>query len=126
MILLDTHVALWMLGAPSRLGPQARALLEGADDVRLSAASVWEIEIAVSTGKLEVPHDLVAQARRAGLQDLPVTLAHAEATRSVVTPHRDPFDRMLLAQARHEDATFVTADSAILRLDDQRCVDART
>lgn len=116
MILVDSHVVLWLLAEPERIGPASLALLQGADEVGLSAASIWELGIKESLGKLRLPEDFVEQALQAGLRELPVTARHARLAAQVRTPHRDPFDRMLLAQADVERALLLTADRALLEL----------
>ena len=101
-MLLDTHALLWALESPQRLPAGIRAAIEDTEnDVFASAASAWEIAIKQSLGKLPVPRaDLLGTLRRANLTELPVTLRHAQATRSLPLIHRDPFDRMLVAQAQ--------------------------
>lgn len=117
-MLLDTHVVLWLLSDDASFGAQARAAVAAATAVHVSAASVWEIAIKTELGKLEVPDDLLERIEQAGLVQLPVTGEHSWATRTVTgLPHRDPFDRLLLAQARLERLTLVTADRALLAAD---------
>lgn len=109
--LLDTHVLLWLLDGSSRLGPGTRAWLERQPRVHVSAASLWEIAIKEELGKLAVPGNLTDLISASGTTWLPVSPSHSWATRSVTgLPHRDPFDRLLLAQAAEEDLTLVTAD----------------
>lgn len=113
-MLLDTHVALWLLADDPSLGPRARGLVRGAPSVHVSAASVWEIEIKRELGKLDAPDDLVDVLARSGVAALPITWAHARATPRTGLGHRDPFDRMLVAQARAERLVLLTADRRIL------------
>jgi PIN domain nuclease of toxin-antitoxin system len=120
--LLDTHVWLWAVSAPERLGDQAREVLTAADnELLLSAASVWEISIKVGLGKLTLPEppDLFVPGRMARdrITALPVTVTHALAVANLPFVHRDPFDRMLVAQAKTEDLPFLTADPVFLRYD---------
>lgn len=123
-MLLDTHVVLWLLADDARLGPHARARLAWATDRLVSAASLWEIAIKADLGKLTVPEDLPARVAAAGLAMLDVRAGHAWAVRSLSgLEHRDPFDRMLLAQARDEGVPLLTADAAILGADLQPAVD---
>jgi PIN domain nuclease of toxin-antitoxin system len=97
-----------------RLGAVERhAIRDGANDVYLSAASVWEIAIKQALGRLRLPEPASAAAIRLGFQPLPIALEHAEATASLPPLHRDPFDRMLVAQARTEGLTLVTRDPLI-------------
>ncbi len=115
--LLDTHVWLWLLESPERLAPAVRTSLEGAEDLALSAASVWEAAIKVQLGKLRIPGG-VARARdeilqQAGARELPIQSAHALAAAALPSHHRDPFDRLLVAQAQMEQLVLVTSDHAI-------------
>jgi PIN domain nuclease of toxin-antitoxin system len=113
---LDTHVVLWSLSSPQRLSKVARDAIEDPGNiVFVSAAVAWEIEIKSAIGKLRAPSDLATQASAANFQELPITIAHALALRQLPNLHRDPFDRIMLAQARAAGLTFVTADPAILQ-----------
>ena len=114
-MLLDTHVLLWLLTDDPRLGALTRRILATAAQVRASTASLWEIAIKVDTGKLTVPNDLPERVTSSGLAWLPVSPEHAWEVRRVTgLPHRDPFDRMLIAQARCASLTVVTADRVLL------------
>lgn len=128
-VLLDTHVLLWLLADDPRLGPAARDRLTAANDRLVSSTSLWEIAIKAELSKLRIPDDLRARIAAAGLMWLDVSAEHAWGVRAMVgLPHRDPFDRMLLAQAHLAGATLVTADATILtaRLDpDVERIDAR-
>ena len=116
-LLLDTHTLLWAVHAPERLPPKVLDAFDRAEvTVAVSAASTWEIAIKVALGRLrfpiaELPHALAAAA----FEELPVRIAHGMAMAALPLIHRDPFDRLLIAQARHERMTLVTCDSAILR-----------
>jgi PIN domain nuclease of toxin-antitoxin system len=114
-LLLDTHVWLWWQAGDARLGAHARQLLQRASEVRFSAASVWEIAIKVATGKLMLPGDadIGAELSYSGFLPLPVEIAHADDVRRLPLLHRDPFDRLLVAQARLEGLTLVTADKQL-------------
>ena len=113
-LLVDTHVFLWWRGDDPRLGDVERqAIRDGHNDVWLSAASIWEIAIKHSLGRLEIPEPASAAAVRLGFEPLPISFAHAEATTLLPPLHRDPFDRMLVAQARTEGLTLVTHDPVI-------------
>jgi PIN domain nuclease of toxin-antitoxin system len=97
-----------------RLGPAAdEYLTDGANEVLLSAAVVWEVAIKRALGKLEVPDDFAGTLLGAGAVGLPVTLQHASAMADLPSHHRDPFDRMLIAQARLENAVLVTHDEGL-------------
>lgn len=125
-MLLDTQVVLWLLLDDDQMGEQARRRVTAAPAVHVSAASLWEISIKRGLGKLAVPDDLLDLIGAAGLQWLDVTAAHAWATQHVELPHRDPFDRLLLAQAAEEGMALVTADRVLLSTTTGvRLVDAR-
>lgn len=114
-MLLDTHVVLWLLDNAPRLGAETRAAILTAAAVHVSAASIWEIAIKVSGGRLDVSQDLLQHIADAALTVLPVTETHAWGVRdNFGMTHGDPFDRLLVAQAAAERLTFVTADRAIL------------
>jgi PIN domain nuclease of toxin-antitoxin system len=113
-LLLDTHAALWWLADDHRVGTVAAALLaDPASTVLLSAAVVWEVAIKRSLGKLDAPDDFAVTLIRAGSHPLPITVAHAEAVAGLEPHHRDPFDRMLVAQAAVEQAALVSSDPAL-------------
>lgn len=113
---LDTHVLLWTLSAPERLSEVARNAIEDpANIVFVSAAVAWEIEIKAALGKLRAPSDLLNQLGAANFQELPITIAHALAIKQLPNLHRDPFDRIMLAQAKAAGLTFVTADPEVLQ-----------
>ncbi len=113
-LLLDTQVYLWCHGAPRRLGKAARAAIEHADnEVWVSIASLWEISIKQTLGKLEWNDNhqpLETSIEAAGFRPLHISAAHVASVRALPPLHRDPFDRLLLAQTRLEHATLVTAD----------------
>jgi len=116
-LLLDTHLLLWAAGQPRRLSPEARALLNDPENRLLfSAASLWEI--AIKSGLRRADFRVDARLVRRGLLDngweeLPVTSAHAVAVAQLPPLHRDPFDRMLLAQAETEGVMLLTADATV-------------
>lgn len=116
-LLLDTHPFVWSLLEPDRLPARLRAtLIDPAHIVHVSAVSVWEVAIKSGLGKLSFPLDrLAAIIDDAGFSELPVIFAHALEVRHLPLLHRDPFDRLLIAQARHERLTLVTRDPAIRR-----------
>jgi PIN domain nuclease of toxin-antitoxin system len=113
-MLLDTQVVLWLLQDSDRLGSEARSALVADPDPVVSTASLWEVAIKRRTGKVEVPDDLPDRIARAGIGWLPVTSEHAWATQGVALPHRDPFDRLLVAQAVVEGVSLLTADRILL------------
>ena len=117
--LLDTHVLLWAAGAPDRLPYETRSLIEDpAVEVIFSAASLWEI--AIKSGLRRHDFNLDPRVLRRGLlengyTELPVTGAHAVAVDLLPPIHKDPFDRMLIAQAQLEGVTLLTADRTVGR-----------
>lgn len=113
-LLLDTHVVLWSLGDPAQLAPDVRArVVDPANIVAVSAASAWEIAIKVAAGKLEFEGDLAAAVVAANFLPLPITIDHALAAGALPPHHRDPFDRMLVAQAIADGWTLVTRDNRL-------------
>ena len=111
-LLLDTHVLLWWLADDPRLGADARALIaEPSHAVLVSAASVWEIAIKRTLGKLAFDADLVAVMVENRVVSLPITVEHALHAGALSRHHDDPFDRMLIAQAQLEQASLVTHDA---------------
>lgn len=112
-LLIDSHVLLWHVLDDARLGPVPTAAIEaGAAEVFVSTASLWEIAIKTSIGKLEAPDDLPERVAEMGFVLLPVTSDHAWHVRSLPHHHGDPFDRLLIAQAQLERLPIVTADPA--------------
>jgi PIN domain nuclease of toxin-antitoxin system len=113
-LILDTHAALWWLSGDERFGSAAEEqMTDATNQVLLSAAVVWEVAIKRSLGKLEAPDDLAATFTAAGAQPLPIGLEHAALVERLPWHHRDPFDRLLIAQAIAERATLVSADAAL-------------
>lgn len=111
-LLLDTCAFLWWL-ADEPLGPTARDRIADPDQlVRVSAVSLWEIAIKRALGKLDLDGSLVLHVKAAGFEPLPITGDHAERAGALPLHHRDPFDRMLVAQAQAESLTLVTRDRA--------------
>ena len=109
-LLLDTHVVLWQLSGERELSQSAVAAIAAADDLLFSVVSFAEIGIKAAVGKLVVPPDLQAKIRDAGVRSLALSAAHGLAVAQLPTHHRDPFDRLLIAQAMTEGLTLVTAD----------------
>src|SRR5665213_438047 len=114
-LLLDTHALLWWEADSERLGPVARAAIGASDLIYVSAASAWEAEIKQALGKLVFADDVEEMIDANGFVELPVSVRHAAALRSLELYHRDPFDRMLVAQALVEACTLVTADKNLVR-----------
>jgi PIN domain nuclease of toxin-antitoxin system len=114
-LLLDTHVALWGITADPTLGDELLDRLRHDPDIFLSPVTLWEITIKQAAGKLAGPPDLAERVRDMGFRELPVAYAHAIAAGRLPVLHRDPFDRMLIAQAMVEGITLVTRDADIQR-----------
>jgi len=113
-LLLDTRVFLWFLADSPKLTKKARARIGRAADVFVSAASIWEATIKAGLGKLDAdPAELVAGIEASGFTELPVAARHAARVADVARAHRDPFDRLLLAQAVEEPLRLLTADGAL-------------
>jgi PIN domain nuclease of toxin-antitoxin system len=116
-LLLDTHAFIWWDSDPSRLSPAAHAALhDPANEVWLSVASVWEMVIKAQLGKLNLRlslAEILTQQQANGLQVVPMTLAHVLAVATLPPIHRDPFDRVLIAQAYVEGAAIISADAAL-------------
>jgi PIN domain nuclease of toxin-antitoxin system len=114
--LLDSHVLLWfVLGNRTRISAAMRARIE--EGALVSVASLWEIAIKASLGKLKTPEDLPARIAQLGFELLPITTEHAWRVRQLPHHHRDPFDRLLIAQAQIEGLPIVTADPAFTPYD---------
>ena len=114
-LLLDTHTLLWWLFGDPKLSSKARAAIEKSDQrVWVSSASAWEIATKVRIGKLpeigDVAVKLPAYLRRERFEVLPISLDHALAAGTLPGPHKDPFDRMLIAQARIEKLRVISID----------------
>lgn len=118
-LLLDTHVLLWAAGKDDRLSPAARRLLERpGNELVFSAASLWEVALKRQGGKRDFgaePAVLRRTLLESGYIELPITGIHAAATSALPPLHKDPFDRLLLAQAMTEGMTLVTADKVLSR-----------
>lgn len=129
-LLLDTQALLWWREGSRKLGSRARAAIETeATTVRVSAATGWELAIKSRSGRLRLREPLhlwlPAALESSGFLALPVTLDHAIGVAGLPDHHADPFDRLLIAQARQEDLTIVTSDTAFGAYD-VRLLDART
>ncbi len=109
-LLLDTHAALWWLAGEPVGDAAERQLSDATNRVLLSAAVVWEVAIKRSLGKLDAPSNLIEVLLGAGAAPAPITLEHAATVEDLPHHHRDPFDRLLVAQAKVERAAIVSAD----------------
>jgi PIN domain nuclease of toxin-antitoxin system len=113
-LLVDTHAALWLLTEDQRLSSSAdRMLTDSSNEVLLSAAVVWEVAIKRSLGKLDAPDGFAGMLLDAGAVPLAISIDHARAVRSLPWHHRDPFDRLLVAQAVLEDAVLLSSDDRL-------------
>ena len=111
-LLLDTHVLLWWLAGEPMAPDTSAHITDPANYVAVSAASVWEIALKRALGKLRVEESVVDHVQSGGFEPLPISLAHAERAGALPSHHRDPFDRMLVAQAQLEHLHVVTRDPA--------------
>lgn len=116
-LLLDTHVALWAIAGDGNLSAEFLERLRHDPDIYLSPVTLWEITIKQATGKLDGPPDLAERVRDMGFRELPVTYAHAIVAGRLPSHHRDPFDRMLVAQASVEGLALASRDGSIALYD---------
>ena len=116
-LLLDTNALIWWLAGIPRFGDAAEGAIAGADQVFASAVSGYEVAFKRTLGKLVVPDDFSEQIDKHGFDELPVTLSHAIGAGELPLHHRDPFDRLLVAQARCEGLTLVTSDRKLAAYD---------
>jgi len=117
-VLLDTHLLLWALGSPLKLSADTRKLVD-TSEVYVSAASIWEISIKAALGKLKADAaEILAAIQPAGLSLLSITGEHAARVARLPTHHKDPFDRILIAQAVTEPMILLTNDRALERYGD--------
>ncbi|MDE0377474.1 MAG: type II toxin-antitoxin system VapC family toxin [bacterium] len=112
-LLVDSHVALWWLEANQALGPACRRSIERADQVFFSAVTPWELGIKKALGKVSFPDGLTDRLEAEGFEALSISARHAEQAAALPPHHRDPFDRMLVAQAQLEALALVTADRVL-------------
>jgi PIN domain nuclease of toxin-antitoxin system len=115
-LILDIHVVLWWLADDATISDDTKDLIDTELDVFVSAATLWEVSIKTSLGKLG-PADLPERILASGLRELPVTAMHGITAGRLPGIHRDPFDRMLIAQAKTEGLTLVTRDEQIAKYD---------
>jgi PIN domain nuclease of toxin-antitoxin system len=112
-LLLDTHILLWWLAESDHLPEFARRVIKDAHEVCVSAVTAWEIGMKTAAKKLEFNHDLEEQLLINAFRPLPISLAHATTAAHLPLIHKDPFDRLLVAQAMCESLTLLTVDSRI-------------
>ena len=124
-LLLDTHVLFWWLSDDAQLGKAARlAISDPRNQIYVSAVSTWEASINKLSGKLSAPDDLDAIVEEEGFSKLPITLFHGDQAGLLPLHHKDPFDRMLVAQAQSEGLVIVTNDEIVTQYN-IRTMDAR-
>ena len=117
-LLLDTHILLWWLDGSPRLPDRAEKAIADVDNlVAVSAVTIWEIRIKEALGKLRIAPDFYGVIQQQGFELLAVSADHAYAVGDLPMIHRDPFDRMLIAQARMEGLAVVTRDAVFRRYD---------
>lgn len=116
-LLLDTHVVLWELQGARTVGPRAQEAIERAGELAFSVVSYAEIGVKAAIGKLVVPDDLHEHVVRSGVRILGLTADHGLAVARLPLHHRDPFDRLLVSQARCEGMTLLSADARIAQYD---------
>lgn len=122
-LLLDTHVVLWQLAGERTISTHALDAIAAADDLLFSSVSFAEIGIKAAVGKLEVPTDLQTQIAESGVRTLGLSATHGLAVAALPVHHRDPFDRLIIAQAMVDGLVVVTADTRF-RAYGVECVDA--
>ncbi|MGY6555692.1 MAG: type II toxin-antitoxin system VapC family toxin [Wenzhouxiangella sp.] len=116
LFLLDTHALLWWLADSPALPDSARERIANPDhDVYVSAVTAWEIAIKRELGKLRAPFELAGMIKEEGFSELPISLQHGENAGRLPPIHRDPFDRMLVAQAATHNMIILTRDESIAR-----------
>jgi PIN domain nuclease of toxin-antitoxin system len=117
-LLLDTSTLLWWLDGDTKLGATARAAIADPDnEVFVSSASAWEISVKRASGRLDAPFDIAGALERNYFIELPIEVAHAITAGELPQHHKDPFDRMLVAQAQTEDLALVADDAEIAKYD---------
>ena len=117
-VLLDTHTLIWGLRQPEKLTPKIKDLLTNVNNVVfVSVASLWELEIKKSLGKITLPDNFTTQLQECGYELLTIKPEHISQLKDISLIHRDPFDRMLIAQSVYENIPLVTIDAEILKYD---------
>jgi PIN domain nuclease of toxin-antitoxin system len=118
-LLLDTHIFLWAVQGNASLKPRVRRMMEAAEQIYVSAASIWEIAIKARMGKIEASAvDLVDAIEASGFLELPVRALHAVRVADLPLHHTDPFDRLLVSQAMAEPLRLLTVDTALCQYSD--------
>jgi PIN domain nuclease of toxin-antitoxin system len=110
--LLDTHIAYWAFYQPSKVGARGLRAIEDAEDIYVSAVNFWEIAIKHRLGKIDAnPHEMLLKLGESNFDELPILARHTLDVARLPLHHADPFDRLLISQARSENLTLMTADS---------------
>ena len=118
-VLLDTHIIIWALSEPDKLSSEAKSLINNADQLVVSSASIWEMAIKSSLGKLEVDLDIfTAELHKLSVFELAVSWQHAKQLKLLPHHHRDPFDRLLVSQAICEPLILLTHDKVLAKYTD--------
>lgn len=113
-LLLDTHIIIWSVSEPKRLSKTAQNYISDADTIYVSAASIWEICIKIQLNKLQLDlATFIKEIENLGVQSLTITWKHAQLTQTLPLYHKDPFDRILIAQAMSEPLTLLTNDALL-------------
>ena len=113
-ILLDSHAAVWWLASPEKLTAKARSLIaDPANQLTVSAASIWELQLKIAKGKLQMPAEFAEHLWDGGFEELPVRASHVSGLTNLPPIHQDPFDRILIAQAISEGMSLMTRDRLI-------------
>jgi PIN domain nuclease of toxin-antitoxin system len=114
-ILLDTHIFIWWNDSPDKITKKARHVIEDqSNTIYISAVVIWEMTVKAMLGKLDSPDDPLAIAVQEGFVPLPITAEHALKLKTLESYHSDPFDRLLIAQAKHEGFTLLTHDKTVM------------
>lgn len=112
--LIDTHIFIWLMENNKKVSPQIKVLLRSPSvNVFISIASIWEIVIKQTKGQLKTPKDIEGGIESSGFTILPIEISHVLETGKLSNCHNDPFDRILIAQAKVENLTLITADPKI-------------
>lgn len=115
-LLLDTHTLIWGISEPEKLSEKTKELLSDVDNIILvSTASLWELQVKKSLNKIILPEDFIFQLQENGYELLNISYKHIEKLDEIPLIHRDPFDRILIAQSMHENIPLITKDSEIAK-----------
>lgn len=124
-LLLDSHVLVWLIKGEKGIGRQARALIDQAPAIYISAATIWELNIKVALKRMTLSEVFEAKVLKTGFLELPVSFGHSRAIRDIQLPQGDPFDKLLVATASVEGLLFLTADISTLSVGLPFVIDVR-